>query len=279
MARSGRELAGTLQSGTMRATIAVWAGVLVVLAVGSRDLITSGIPAVGELVPFDGSAIDLLREWVSGWRSVGLGSESPAPYRLGALRRPRRPRGRRAGVRSHAAGRCAAAHRRRGCASARRSDRVAPCAARRGDRVRRDPAALQRDRGRPLGRARDVGCDAAAHRAPRARRTPRTVRRRWRAVAPDAAGTRVAIGLLVALVAIVLPSAPLLLVALGLTLALGSLVAGRPAGTWRLLVVAVGGALVALVLHVPWTLRLHRAGLDLGVGGRPARRRTHPATP
>ncbi|MFN8050824.1 MAG: glycosyltransferase family 2 protein [Acidimicrobiales bacterium] len=52
--------------------------VAVVLAVGSRSLIGSGVPVVRDFAPL-GSASRLFSEWWSGWRSVGLGSSGGAP--------------------------------------------------------------------------------------------------------------------------------------------------------------------------------------------------------
>ena len=55
-------------------------GVLaLVLLVGSRHLITGHVAAVGELAPFPASPFTLLSRFLRGWRSVGLGSEAPAP--------------------------------------------------------------------------------------------------------------------------------------------------------------------------------------------------------
>jgi GT2 family glycosyltransferase len=84
-ARSGRDVAGALQSGGFRNAAIVWGGVALVLVAGSRHLITRGVPAVGELVPFTSSPIELLRAWASGWRTAGLGSEAPVPTAYGIL--------------------------------------------------------------------------------------------------------------------------------------------------------------------------------------------------
>jgi GT2 family glycosyltransferase len=55
-----------------------------VLVMGSRHLLTRGVPAVGELAPL-GRPDALLEEWLSGWRRIGLGSETAAPTALGAF--------------------------------------------------------------------------------------------------------------------------------------------------------------------------------------------------
>ena len=85
LARSSREAAGVMRSGNLRVVAVVWGAVLFVLAAGSRHLITRGVPAVGDMVDFGESSVDLLRAWVSGWRTAGLGSSSPAPSGLGLL--------------------------------------------------------------------------------------------------------------------------------------------------------------------------------------------------
>ena len=85
LARSGREAAGVLRSGSLRASAGVWAAVALVLLAGSRHLITRGVPAVGDMVAFPESPFDLLHSWISGWRRAGLGSEAPAPTAFGLL--------------------------------------------------------------------------------------------------------------------------------------------------------------------------------------------------
>lgn len=76
---AGRQFAGAMTSGGLRQTLVVWLTLAVILAFGSRRLLTDGIPAIGQFVPFPDSPLTLLREFVSGWRSSGLGGEAPAP--------------------------------------------------------------------------------------------------------------------------------------------------------------------------------------------------------
>lgn len=68
-----------------RLGIAVWATMALVLLVGTRHLIFGAIPAVGDFSPFPDSPAPFLRQFVSGWRVAGLGSESPAPAAFGLL--------------------------------------------------------------------------------------------------------------------------------------------------------------------------------------------------
>lgn len=65
-------------------TVAAAFGIALVWLVGSRGLISGGVPVVREFTPI-GSSIELLREWWTGWRSTGLGTSSAAPSSLGLL--------------------------------------------------------------------------------------------------------------------------------------------------------------------------------------------------
>lgn len=76
---AGRQFAGAMASGGVRQTLLVWTTLAVVLAFGSRRLLTDGIPAIGQFVPFPDSPLTLFRHFVSGWRTSGLGGEAPAP--------------------------------------------------------------------------------------------------------------------------------------------------------------------------------------------------------
>jgi GT2 family glycosyltransferase len=82
VAGAGRDLVTNLQSASMRSSLVAWVLVLVLLAVGSRQLITDGIPAIGDFATFPTRPSTLLHEWLSGYRDVGLGSVSPAPTLL-----------------------------------------------------------------------------------------------------------------------------------------------------------------------------------------------------
>jgi GT2 family glycosyltransferase len=54
-----------------------------VVLFGSRHLVTRFVPAVGEFVAFPGSAGDLVRGWVGGYRPVGLGADAAVPTLAG----------------------------------------------------------------------------------------------------------------------------------------------------------------------------------------------------
>jgi GT2 family glycosyltransferase len=85
VATAGRELASSLREVDARLALVVWAGLLLVLVVGSRHLLTGAVPAVGDFAPFRDGPGALLDEWTSGWRHAGLGSAAPAPTAFGLL--------------------------------------------------------------------------------------------------------------------------------------------------------------------------------------------------
>ncbi len=259
LAHSGREVAGVLRSGTLRVSATVWLVVVVVLAAGSRHLITRGVPAVGEMVPFSSSPIDLLRGWISGWRTSGLGSEAPAPTAFGLLgalgvlfagamgllrtvltlgmlplgaffayRLPRPTGSRWAQVV------CLLVYITvplpyNALANGRWGALVLYAAA---------PLLLgllaRASRVTPFG---DVGGAAGGGVQPRLRRHH-----------------VLAVGLVTALVATVLPVAVVLVIGMGTALAVGGVVALNPSGGLRLLGAAAGGALLGAILHLPWSL-------------------------
>ncbi|MGI8686497.1 MAG: glycosyltransferase [Acidimicrobiales bacterium] len=84
MARARALDSGEEERRAVGLSLAVAGGVALVLLVGSRHLITRGIPAVHQLAPFPG-AWSMLRSFASGWNQAGLGSEAPAPAAFGLL--------------------------------------------------------------------------------------------------------------------------------------------------------------------------------------------------
>jgi len=82
---ASRDVAESLRRGPLRSALAVWVVVLVVLAIGSRELLTDRLPAIGGLATFPDGPGDFLRAYVSGFRDNGLGSEAPAPTAFGLL--------------------------------------------------------------------------------------------------------------------------------------------------------------------------------------------------
>ena len=59
--------------------------VVVLLALGSRDLLFGSLPAMGEFAQAPHNAGSLWSQWVGGWNPVGLGSSSPVPTMSGVL--------------------------------------------------------------------------------------------------------------------------------------------------------------------------------------------------
>jgi GT2 family glycosyltransferase len=76
---AGRDLAGSLRAGPLRFAVGVWAAVIVVLLFGSRQLLIGRLPAFADFPAFPSRPWTLFTEWFSGWRNAGLGSEAPAP--------------------------------------------------------------------------------------------------------------------------------------------------------------------------------------------------------
>jgi len=75
-------IAASAESRDLRLPLLVGTMAIVLLLIGSRQLISSGIPAVNQLVPVSQSAVGLLRSFLSSWREVGLGDPGPAPPAL-----------------------------------------------------------------------------------------------------------------------------------------------------------------------------------------------------
>jgi GT2 family glycosyltransferase len=259
LAGRGRDAATTLTSGTFRVAAAVWGVVALVLVAGSRHLLTRGVPAVGELVPFTSSPVDLARTWFSGWRTAGLGADAPNPTLLGVV----------SGLGFLFGGAMALLRTvlTLGCVpiGAIGAYRLArPLGSRHAQ-----TAALLAYVANPLpydavaeGRWGVLAVYATA---------PTLVGLLARAagVAPfgDAEGeawgglrirtTRqlvLAVGMLTAVVATVLPSAVAIVPGMALALAVGSALAYRGHGSARMVAVGAGGALVAVLVHLPWSL-------------------------
>jgi GT2 family glycosyltransferase len=82
---TGRSLVDRLRAGPNRVTVMAWAVAGLLLALGSRHLITRGVPAVGQFAPITDGPGELLTQWFSSFRDAGLGSDDPAPTAFGVL--------------------------------------------------------------------------------------------------------------------------------------------------------------------------------------------------
>jgi GT2 family glycosyltransferase len=85
IATASLDLVSSIRQGPRRLSILVWSAVTLVFLIGSRHLLTSGLPAVGQLLAFPDSPLDLIRSAATGWRFSGLGTEGPAPAALTLL--------------------------------------------------------------------------------------------------------------------------------------------------------------------------------------------------
>lgn len=84
LVQAGHRLAGSVGRGPGQAAAVLLAVLAVLIVIGSRNLIWGRLPAVGELAPFAGVG-SLFSEYLSGWRTTGLGSTSPAPTAFALL--------------------------------------------------------------------------------------------------------------------------------------------------------------------------------------------------
>jgi GT2 family glycosyltransferase len=248
------------------ATAAVALIAAAVLLFGSRHLITRGVPAVGEMVPLGGSAGDLVRQWLTGWRGVGLGHAGAPPALVGMA-------GALTGLTGGHGGLVrtlltlgllplgvVGAHRMAAPLGAKRAQ-VAAAIAYAAVPLPYDALGA--------GRWSALAAYAAA---------PWLLGRLARASGIAPFGPRpslvadiAATGLVTGLAAVLVPQAPLLLVMIGLGLAVGGLLALEIRGLGRLAAATAGGAALAALLHLPTTLDLVRSpaarGAWLGVAG------------
>ncbi|WP_432428728.1 glycosyltransferase [Salinilacustrithrix flava] len=254
-----RRFVAGLRSGELRWPVIAWAITILIVAFGSRHLIQRPIATVGGFLPFDEGPGELFDSFLSGWRTTGLGSSSPAPTAFGLL----------AGAGALLFGAMGAlrqvlllgsiavgligAYRLLRPAASPRAQAVAlvvygaiPVAydavadARWGSlAVYAATPWLLGQLGRAAGWAPFGAVDGDA--GPGVRR-------------PDLVGRVASIGLLLALVAAIDPAVLPVFAVVIAALALGSAIAGAPHGVLRLLVGGLGGVAVAVVLHVPWML-------------------------
>jgi GT2 family glycosyltransferase len=74
-----RGLLDNLRAGPSRVSMSLWVGLTVVFAFGSRHLLTRGVPAVGDLAPFDLGVRDHFETFFDSWWRTGFGHEGAAP--------------------------------------------------------------------------------------------------------------------------------------------------------------------------------------------------------
>lgn len=273
--RASRRVAGDHRGWTSGSVVVavVLAGVLLI---GSRHLLTRGVPFIGDLVPLD-TPSNLFDEWRSGWRRTGLGSDSPAPSIFVALSALGTLLGEQMGLLRTALtvgmiplGVLGAFRLLRPSGSCRASVGAAVAYA----LVPVPYAALSAGRWAPLAAyaaapwllsrlARGSGAppygsnEGSPMELEQGTRptdpTPGTAgdgALGWSGVARHA----LVLGLMTALLGMVVPAAPVVVSLMAGALALGSLLAFEARYMARLVAVAVGGMVVAGLLHLPWSL-------------------------
>jgi GT2 family glycosyltransferase len=82
-AMTGRDMGLSLRA--LRLPAGVVSVVGLVLLFGSRAVLSGPLARVGELTPFPDHVLDVVRPFLSGWRTAGLGSETSAPTAFGLL--------------------------------------------------------------------------------------------------------------------------------------------------------------------------------------------------
>jgi GT2 family glycosyltransferase len=266
---SNQAISSRLASRTWRVPVAAWTTTAIVLLIGSRSLLNHGLPGVGSLPVFNTGPSDWWHLWWSGWRPDGLGSAATAPPALALL---------------SVAGTILLG----GAGLLQQVLVLGPLVI--------GPIGAYRSAkplGSPLARAAVLVAYAAVPLPFNA-----LAGGRWSGLVAYAAapwllaslcrlggdGPFVArprrparvigLGLLVALAAAFVPALLVVVPLIGLGLAAGSVLAGRPVAGLRALAASVGATVVAAVLLFPWSLGVLRSrtslfGVSLATRGAP----------
>ncbi len=269
----GEALMAALRSGSTQATIGTWVAAIVVLVLGSRHLISDGIPAIGELADLPDRGRDVLGRWWSGWQPTGLGRAGAAPTGLWLL-----------GLLSWPFGGATGLLRTLlvlgliplGALGSYRL--VAPFGSRRAQVV--SVIAYL---------AAPIPYNAIANGSLTALIVYGSapwilggVARAWRqtpfgpldgssgpgVLPPSPAREVLALGLLLGIVAAMAPVALAVVVLIVVTAVVGSALCGMVVGARRAIAVATGAIVVAFALNLPWSLDLVRGDPDLVLGVR-----------
>ncbi|NLV55374.1 MAG: glycosyltransferase family 2 protein [Acidimicrobiales bacterium] len=261
LAATGRDLGAVMRAPLTRVSVVAAVVTLALMLIGSRNLLLQPLPAVGELSAFPDSPLDLLRSHLSSWRSTSGGGEGPSPTGAGA-----------AGLLGLLTlGSMSAARKLAVLALLPAGPLAMWRLARPIGSIRAAAAAVVVYAAVPLpynalaggswsalaayavgpwivlGLARASGLapfgpiDLADEEA-----APLTV-------AADLPSRIVGLGLTLALGALVAPAVVPLAVLMTLGLGVGSVVAGRSTGVARMFAALTGGMVVAVVLHLPWS--------------------------
>ncbi len=260
-----------LRTSKARSAFVAWFVLMLALVVGSRELIFGRLSAVGELLSFGSSATGLLDAWASGYRAVGLGAVAAAPtilglagglgvVLLGALELLRK-----VAVLGLLPVGLAGMWRLCRPIGSRRSSIVAlvvyaaipvPYNAIAGGSW----SALAVYAAAPWVLGQLARASSIAPFGPLGGIAGPAVRDR------PLVQRALVVGVVSGLVALVLPAGLMIGPILAVALVLGGLLAGQVRGTWALLVTGVGGAVVAVVLQLPWTVSLASGPWSAWVG-------------
>jgi GT2 family glycosyltransferase len=275
---AGQELVESVGQGPARAATVLLCLLVLCILVGSRELLTGRLPAVGQFAPFPRPST-LLTHLFDGWRSTGAGSAAPAPPAFGVLGllgvaflgsmgalakllvlgawpvaaagawRLARPVGSTMGRLAAVIAVLAAALPYNALARGRWDGLLAYAAM---------PWFLL-----TLARLCDIepfgdGDDPGGRR--RRRHGPRTGREPgWRPY--------LRLGVPLAAVSVLVPGMPIAVLVAALGLLFGSILAGGAGATVRAVRIAVGGTVVAFVLLLPWSASLALPGGWSSVAG------------
>ncbi|MDG2112358.1 MAG: glycosyltransferase family 2 protein, partial [Actinomycetota bacterium] len=84
LASRGRRFTGTFRSGPRRTALVTWGLLLALLAFGTRHLMTRGVPSFGQFAELPDAGAMLHAYW-GGWRETGLGAAGTGPAGIGLL--------------------------------------------------------------------------------------------------------------------------------------------------------------------------------------------------
>ena len=257
LAGVGRGISETFTSRSRQLALAVWVLVILVIVLGSRDLIANRIPLVTGLAPITDSPADLLRTYIRGWHGAGVGGETPVPTAVALLGL--------GGIPVFGA---------RGLLQLLLVVGMLPLGAAGAWRLTRPLGSIRaRAAGLGLYVANPLPYDAMARGAwggllvygAAPFLLARLVRAAGDGPEPRPAGRLRSVagyGLVLALLAAFVPLATVLFLVVALAMVAGSLATGGSRATSAAVVVAGAGALTAAVLHLPWTLDFVLPGAD-----------------
>jgi len=258
MSDARRNLVEALGDRQTRVVVGAWVMAVLLFLVGSRVLIFDKVPPLADLPAFPSRPWSLFGEWLSGWRSAGLGSEGPAPTGLALVGL--------GGVATLA---------QMGLLRMLLVVGLLPLGALGAWRL---SGALGSQLARAVALVVFVAIPLPYNAIATGRwgglaiwaATPFVLHGLVRSMAvepfDEASGTRrhrvLGLGLVVAVTAAAVPLAVLAPLVVAAALVAGSFLAGRAAGSVRVLGTAVGAVCVAVVLHLPWTLGFVSDGFE-----------------